>query len=126
MRENDMFKNKNLMVLVMLFTLLTAATVAMAGEGSTGSATFAVTNTLFASGTEIKPGSYDVKWEATGSDATVIFINQGKEVARIPVKIVEVEKKGDYNSLAIGKDSTGRETIKGIQFAGKKVRIVFE
>ncbi len=126
MRETDMFKNRNLMVFAVLFTLLAGATVAMAAEGSTGTAKFAVTNTLFVAGTEIKPGSYDVKWEATGSDATVIFINQGKEVAKIPAKLVEVDKKGDYNSLAIGKDAAGRDAIKGLQFAGKKVRIVFE
>jgi len=121
-----MFKSKNLMLVVTLSIILaTAVSTVLAAEGA-GSAKFAVTNTLFVAGNEIKPGSYDVKWEATGTDATVKFINQGKEVAAIPAKLVEVDKKGDYNSLAIGKDSTGRETIKGIQFAGKKVRIVFE
>lgn len=119
----NMFKNKNLMMLIAISLLLSAATMALAAGGS---AKFAVTNTLFVAGTEIKPGSYDVKWEATGSEATVIFVNQGREVAKIPAKLVEVDKKGDYNSLAIGKDSSGRDAIKGLQFAGKNVRIVFE
>jgi hypothetical protein len=122
----NMFKSKNTMMLITLLILLaTAASTLLAAEGS-GTAKFAVTDTLFVAGNEIKPGSYDVKWEATGSDATVRFINQGKEVAKIPAKLVDIDKKGDYNSLAVGKDSAGRDSIKGIQFAGKKVRIVFE
>ncbi len=121
-----MFKSKNLMMLVTLSILLAAAvSTVIAAEGS-GSAKFAVTNTIFVAGNEIKPGSYDVKWEANGSDATVVFVNQGKEVAKIPAKVEEVNKKGDYNSLAIGKDSAGHDAIKGMQFAGKKIRIVFE
>jgi len=40
-------------------------------------------------------------------------------------KIVETEKKFDYNSVLSGKDSTGREALRELQVAGKKIRIVF-
>ena len=121
-----MFKSKNLLILITLSILFTAAVSALVAQEGSGSAKFVATKTLFVAGNEIKPGSYNVKWESTGSEATVIFINQGKQAAKMPAKLVEAGQKADFDKVTIAKDSTGRESVKNIQFEGKKTRIVFE
>jgi hypothetical protein len=123
-RENKMFKCKNLIMLSMLLVIL-ASTSIMAVDG--GSAKFVVTRTLFAAGSEVKIGQYDVKWQPGTQTTEVIFSAVGKPLEiKIQGKIEEVDTKFDYNSMVIGKDSAGREAIKQLQFSGKKIRIVFE
>jgi hypothetical protein len=123
-RENKMFKCKNLIMLSMLLVIL-ASTSIMAVDG--GSAKFVVTRPLFAAGTEVKVGQYDVKWQPGTQTTEVTFAAVGKSLEiKLQGKIEEVETKYDYNSMVIGKDSAGREAIKQLQFSGKKIRIVFE
>jgi hypothetical protein len=52
--------------------------------------------------------------------------NNGALVLKVQAKIEELEKNFDSNSLVIAKDSAGRDAIKGLQFSGKRIRIVFE
>ena len=111
-----MLKVKNL-IIVSLLVLFVAAPIMAAAR-------FAVVETLYASGTEIKPGKYDVSWDASG-EVTFGFIGKPGGI-KVHGKIEEVDKKYDYNSMAIGKDSAGRPAIKQLQFSGKNIRIVFE
>jgi hypothetical protein len=117
--ENNMSKIKHL-IIVTLLVFLIAAPIIAAEE----SARFAVVETLYASGTEIKPGKYDVKWETNG-EVTFGFIGKPGGI-KIQGKLEESDKKYDYNSMAVGKDSAGRPAIKQLQFRGKNIRIVFE
>jgi hypothetical protein len=113
-----MLKVKHL-IIVTLLVFFIAAPIIAAEE----SARFAVVETLYASGTEIKPGKYDVKWDDKGE---VTFSLVGKPGGiKVQGKIEEVDKKYDYNSMAVGKDSAGRPAIKQLQFRGKNIRIVF-
>jgi aspartate carbamoyltransferase regulatory subunit len=118
-----MFKSKTLMMLVTLLILL-AATLAIALPN--GSAKFNVLSTLFVAGNEIKPGQYDVKWDFISPQATVTFTTNGIVAAKVRGKIMEVDKKYEYDSCITGKDSSGRVVIKELQFRGKNIRIVFE
>jgi len=123
-REKNMLKNKNVIVISMLLILISAAAM-MAAEG--GSAKFAVTRPLFVGGNEIPIGTYEVRWEAGTQETMVTFAGIGKSVLiKVKGKIEEVDKKSDYNSLVVGKDSAGREAIKQLQFSGKNLRIAFE
>jgi hypothetical protein len=118
-----MLKSRNLMMLVTLLVFLAAVpTIALAN----GSAKFTIPNTLFIAGNEVKPGEYDIKWESSSPEATVTFITKEKVVAKAQGKIVEGDKRFDFDTFLIGKDSAGRMTIKELQFSGKKFRIVFE
>jgi hypothetical protein len=126
-----MIRNRMLMAVVALALLIAAPTMMMAAgsvKTSTGSAKFSVVQKMLVSGSEIKAGVYDVKWESNSPEATVMFLNanNGTLVLKVQAKIEELEKNFDFNSLVIGKDSAGRDAIKGLQFAGKKIRIVFE
>ena len=118
-----MFISKKQMMMSALLILL-AATILMA---SGGSARFTASKSLFAAGTEIAQGQYDVKWEANGSDASVVFTPVGKAKGiTVKGKIEQADKKFESNSMAIGKDSSDRPAIKNLQFSGKNIRIVFE
>jgi hypothetical protein len=114
-----MLKIKNL-IIVTLLVLCIAAPIIAAEEA----ARFAVVETVYASGTEIKPGKYDVKWDSKG-EVTFGFVGKPGGIT-VQGKIEEVDKKYDYNSMATGKDSAGRPAIKQLQFRGKNIRIVFE
>ncbi len=118
-----MFRFKNLILVVTILVLLAAPILAAEG----GSAKFVVTRNMYVAGTEIKAGAYEVKWEPSDKSAAVTFARIGKtEEIKVQGKLEEVAKKYDFNSVAIGKDSAGREAIIQLQFSGKSIRIVFE
>ena len=118
-----MLKSRDLMVLVTFLIILAAVpTIVLAN----GSAQFTVTNTLFVAGNEVGPGEYNVKWVSNSPEATVTFITKDKAVVKVQGKIVEADKKSDFDIFLTGKDSAGRMTIKEIKFQGKKTKIVFE
>jgi uncharacterized protein (TIGR02588 family) len=118
-----MFNSKKLIVMVTLFLLLAATIIA----AENGKARFAATRTIFAAGTELKAGQYDVKWEANGQETTVLFTPVGTRTEiKVQGKVEQSEKKYDYNSMVTGKDSAGRDAVKELQFKGNNVRIVFE
>jgi hypothetical protein len=122
-REKEMFNRKRIIMATVL--VLIAAAAMMAAES--GSARFAATRAIFVAGTEIKAGPYDVKWEASGQDTAVIFKSVGTtHEIKVQGKIESSDKAYDYNSIVTGKDSSGRDAIKQLQFRGKNIRIVFE
>ena len=118
-----MFKNKNLLMSVMLLVLL-AAMPAMALNN--GSSKFTVSETLLVAGSEIQAGDYDVKWESGGQEVAVTFLAKGKAIAKVQGKVVEKDKKSDENALLIARGSDNRKSLKEIRLAGKKDVIVFE
>jgi len=105
-----------------LLILLVATPLTMAKD----SYKFAVSRTMFVAGTEIKAGTYDVKYEVNNSEATVMFYAYGKVAVKVQGKVAESDKPSDYNSLAIGKDASGREAIKALNFGNKTTTIIFE
>jgi hypothetical protein len=118
-----MFNSKKLIVMVTLFLLLASTIIAL----ESGNARFAATRTIFAAGTELKAGQYDVKWESNGQDTTVVFTPVGTRTEiKVQGKVENSEKKYEYNSMVTGKDSAGRDAIKQLQFKGNNVRIIFE
>ena len=115
-----MFNRRNL-ILFVLFPILLAAPILVAG----GTVNYSISKTIFVAGTEIPAGEYEVKWEATGTDAKVVFKLKGRVITTVQGKIEKLAKKSDYNSLTVGKDSAGKDTIKGLLFSDKDVTVVF-
>lgn len=110
-------------MLVTLLVLLAAAPITSMAEGP---AKFKVARSMFVAGTEIQAGTYDVKNEANGSQATVSFTSGGRVVVKVQGKIEDGGRVSDYNSLMTGKDSAGRDAIKGMLFRGEKAMVVFD
>ncbi|MBN1568101.1 MAG: hypothetical protein JXA73_09655 [Acidobacteria bacterium] len=117
--------NRRSMIVIVALLIFSLAAPIMAADA--GKAKFAVTRPLYVAGSEIGIGTYDVQWESSGDTSNVTFSAIGKSlVIKAQGKIEQVSKKFDYNSLVIGKDSTGREAIRQLQFRGENIRILFE
>jgi len=102
--------------------MITLPTIAMAG----GKIWLNFLNDVTVAGTEIKAGTYDVKWESNDQEATVSFYSKGKVVAVVKGKIQQVDKKHEYDTFLSVKDNSGRNVVKEIKLAGKKFSIIFE
>ena len=117
-----MFNSRN--CIIVMFVILLAAAPILA-ETTSGSGNFGVTTKILTAGTEINPGEYSVKWKSNSPEATVTFITEGKAPIVVKGKIVMGDKKYDWNSIMIEKDSSGHDVLKALQFGGKKISIVF-
>jgi hypothetical protein len=120
-KKTNMFSARNLLLVTVVLTLLATPIIAASGK-----ATYQVTRTMVVAGTELQPGEYEVKWESKSPEADVTFKLNGKVVAKVQGKIETLETKPMYNTLLIGKDSSGREAIQGLLFGDKNVKVVFE
>lgn len=117
--------SRSRILLCVAAVMLLAALALQAAEK--GSASFRVQNPLLVAGTEVAPGEYKVNYMSQSPEAEVTFTTpRGKLATKVQGKIVNVEKKYDFNSLVIGKDDSGRLILHAIEFGGKKYRIVFE
>jgi hypothetical protein len=117
-----MFSSRNRMILIILVLLTSAPILAK----TSGSGRFGFQSKVLIAGTEINPDEYGAKFEADGSEATVTLTRYGKAPIVVKGKLVTVDKKFEWNSIVIDKDSSGREVVKALQFGGKKFKIVFE
>jgi hypothetical protein len=127
-----MSNKNNFVVSVAFLILLALAPMMMAEEGigrfaakgsvEKGSGRFVMDKILFAAGTKIKAGEYNVKWESHGPDAIVEFTPVGKaQGVKVPGKIVEVNEEFGSNDMVIAKDPDGRDVIKELKFSGIKI-----
>ena len=118
-----MSKNIKLIMLITLLALLVAAPMTSAEKASK----FAVSRTMFIAGTQIKAGTYNVKYETNSPEATVTFLAEnGKVVAEVKGKVVESATPAEYNALSTGQDASGRDAIKALIFRNKTTTIIFE
>ncbi len=108
-------------ILFVICLILAAAPIMAAGN----KVNYSVTKPVYVAGVEIQPGKYQVKWETKSPEATVVFILKGKTVATVQGKVEQLQKKSDYNSLIIGKDSAGRDAINALLFRNKDISVVF-
>jgi hypothetical protein len=70
-------------------------------------------------GQQLAPGDYQVRWDGTGSNVEVSFMQGKKEVAKASAKIVELDKAPAYDS-AIVDHASGKASVSQVRFAGKK------
>jgi hypothetical protein len=120
-KKKNMFSVRNLLMVTVIVTLLAAPIIAASGK-----ATYQVTRPMVVAGTELQPGEYEVKWQSKSPEADVTFKLNGKVVAKVQGKIETLERKTMYNTLVIGKDSSGREAIQGLLFGDKDIKVVFQ
>lgn len=118
-----MFRNaKWILPCTLLMVLVSVPAVILAH----GSANFKLDETMLLAGKKIQPGEYSVTYTPENQNATVIFKLYGKVAVEAHGKIVESKKPYDYDALVVGKDSSGHEVLKGLQFRGEKTEIDFE
>jgi hypothetical protein len=82
-------------------------------------ATLRVQEPFQINGQQLAPGEYQLRWDGTGSNVEVSFMQGKKEVAKTSAKVVTLDKAYD-NDCAILDHASGKVTVSEVRFAGKK------
>ncbi|HEX7289011.1 MAG TPA: hypothetical protein VF532_22695 [Candidatus Angelobacter sp.] len=115
MKSTQSFKS----VLVLLVLVLATAAFA-AGGGQKGN--FQVSEPVQVSGTQLPAGDYVARWDGTGESVKVEIVRNGKVLATVPAKVVELGQKASDDVMEIANNGAGRE-LKSLRFSGKKVQL---
>ncbi len=70
-------------------------------------------------GQQLAPGDYQLRWDGTGPNVEVSFMQGKKEVAKASAKVVALDKASDSDS-AVVEHASGKATVSQVRFAGKK------
>ena len=73
-------------------------------------------------GQQLAPGEYQVRWDGTGSNVEVSFMQGKKEVAKTSARVVSLDQSSNYDSAVID-HASGKAAISQVRFAGKKVAL---
>ena len=82
-------------------------------------ASFQISESVQVNGTELAAGDYVAKWVGDGPDVQVSITRNGKEMATVPAKLVQLDRKSAEDASEIRANGSGRE-LGSLQFAGKK------
>jgi hypothetical protein len=104
-----------------LFLILALATGAFAA-GNAQKGSFQVSEPVQVSGTQLAAGDYVARWEGTGDSVKVEIVRNGKVLATVPAKVVELGQKASDDAAEIANNGAGRE-LKALRFSGKKVQL---
>ncbi len=73
-------------------------------------------------GTQLPAGDYQVRWDGTGSNVEVSFMQGKKEVAKASAKVVDLPKAYGYDSAVVD-HSSGTASLSEVRFANKKTAL---
>jgi len=107
-------KSQSILKSLVLGAALLLATGAFA-EANKGS--MQLGNTVTVAGKQLPAGDYSVKWEGSGSNVQVSFLQGKKVVATAPARLIDLSQKPDNDSAVVKGDN--RE-LSEIHFGGKK------
>jgi hypothetical protein len=98
------------------------ATGAFASNNNKGS--LHVQEAVEINGQQIPAGYYDLRWEGTGANVQLTFLQGKKEIAKTSAKMVELDKAPVYDSASVD-HSSGKATVSEVRFAGKRIALAF-
>ncbi len=70
-------------------------------------------------GQQLAPGEYQVRWNGSGSDVQVSFMQGKKEVIKTAAKIVPLSETAGFDSAVVDR-ADGKASVSEVRFAGKK------
>jgi hypothetical protein len=89
--------------------------------GTKHSATINISDPVVVNGTHLKPGDYSVRWNGTGSDVRVQFVQGKKEVVSVPAKVI-ARSSSDSPAVTTCSDEDGSKTISEIDLSKMTLR----
>jgi hypothetical protein len=95
---------------------LTVASSAFAAS----KANLTLNNPTSVNGTKLKAGEYKLEWDGTGPTVEVSIVQGKKVVAKVPAKIVDLEKAPVNDAALLKQNGDGTTTLSGARFQGKK------
>jgi hypothetical protein len=82
-----------------------------------------LSNPVTVNGTTLKAGDYKLQWEGTGDDVQLSIIQGKNVVAKVPVKVVELQSPASNDAALTRANGSGPNTLAGIRFQGKKTSL---
>jgi hypothetical protein len=79
-----------------------------------------ISDAVLVNGTTLKPGSYKVEWEGSGSNIELSILQGKKVVAKVPAYLVELNDPASYDAAVTQKSADGTTSLIGMRFKGKK------
>jgi hypothetical protein len=70
-------------------------------------------------GQQLTPGDYQLRWDGTGANVEVSFMQGKKEIAKTSAKVVNLETASPYDATIVD-HASGKATVSEVRFAGKK------
>lgn len=98
------------------------ATSAFAANGAQ-KGNFQISDPVQVSGTQLPAGDYVAKWEGTGDNVKVDITRNGKVLATVPAKVVELGQKASEDAAEIATGASGKRELNALRFSGKKVQL---
>jgi hypothetical protein len=114
MKLNNLALNHLAKTVVLGLAVLLASSAFASNKG-----TLKVHEMLEVNGQQLPAGEYQLRWDGTGSNVEVSFMQGKKEVAKTSAKLVNLDKASD-NDAAIVDHSSGKGIVTEVRFAGKK------
>jgi hypothetical protein len=114
MKLNNLALNHLAKTVVLGLAVLLASSAFASNKG-----TLKVHETLEVNGQQLAAGEYQLRWDGTGSNVEVSFMQGKKEIAKTSAKLVNLDKASD-NDAALVDHSSGKAIVTEVRFAGKK------
>jgi hypothetical protein len=116
-------KLKNLAKSLVLGLAVLVATGAFASN-TANKGSLHVQEAVEINGQQIPAGYYELRWQGTGDNVELSFMQGKKEVAKTSAKMIELPHAPQYDSAVVD-HSSGKATINEVRFAGKKTALSF-
>jgi hypothetical protein len=104
------------------FAVLGLAVLLATGAFASNKGTLHLQEAAQVNGQSIPAGEYQVRWEGSGSNVEVSFMQGKKEVAKTSAKVVELDSTQGYDAAVVD-HSGGAASISQVRFAGKKIAL---
>jgi hypothetical protein len=114
MKLNNVALNRVAKTVVLGLALLLASSAFASNKGS-----LQVREAFEVNGQTIAPGDYQLRWDGTGSNVELSFMQGKKEIAKTSAKVVTLDKASAYD-CAVLDHSSGKTAVSELRFAGKK------
>jgi len=113
-------KLNNLALSTLAKTVVLGVAVLLASSAFAGNkGSLQVRERVEVNGQQLAPGEYQLRWDGTGADVEVRFMQGKKEVAKTSAKVVSLDQASDYDSAVID-HASGKAAVSQVRFAGKK------
>lgn len=92
------------------------------GAFASNKGSFHVQESVQINGQSIPAGEYQLRWEGTGADVQLSFMQGKKEIAKTSAKVIQLDQAAQYDSAVVD-HSSGKATVSEVRFAGKKTAL---
>lgn len=109
------YKNTVKGLLLGLTVLLATSVFAASNKGS-----LETLSSITVNGTTLPAGSYQLKWEGTGSNVQLNILKGSKVVATSPARLVDLQQSPNQDQAVMKNNGDGSKSLAEVRFGGKK------